>query len=79
VVSRGEGWREGWGAPHRLVGDGLHLCAGPAVAHLGSEVCGTPLTANAPSAVHQHPLLPENVKVFVNVAREVTEFPDVWC
>lgn len=59
--------------------DGLHLCAGPAVAHLGSEVCRTPFAANAPSAVHQHPLLPENVKVFVNVAREVTEFPDVWC
>lgn len=46
---------------------------------LGSEVRRTPLTADASSAVHQHPLLPENVKVFVNVAREVTEFPDVWC
>jgi hypothetical protein len=45
--------------------------------YLGEEICGSPLTADSPGAIHQDLLVPEQVQVLVNVFWEVTELPDV--
>ena len=45
--------------------------------YLGEEICGGPLTADTPGAIHQNLLVPEQVEVLVNIFWEVAELPDV--